>query len=126
MILFREKKKNLLILTRSMNLTRELELKIKQYMEFIWDQEQKVNPGLEQSIMAKLSPSLRDEVYSETYLKYLRSVQIFDKNFSVKTLMKMAQAMKKISYLPEENIYKVINFLYRRNKFNSVINISSH
>jgi hypothetical protein len=64
MILFREKDKSLRILTRSMNLSRELELKIKRYMEFIWDQEQKVKPGLEQSIMAKLSPSLRDEVYS--------------------------------------------------------------
>ena len=90
-----------------MNLTRELEMKIKRYMEFIWNQEQKVNPGLEQSIMAKLSPSLRDEVYCETYLKYLRSVPIFDKHFSIGTLMKMAQSMKKICYLPEETIYKV-------------------
>ena len=89
-----------------MNLSRELEMKIKRYMEFIWNQEEKINPELEQSIMSKLSPSLRDEVYSETYLKYLRSVQLFDKNFSLNTLMKMAQAMKKICYLPEEIIYK--------------------
>ena len=73
-------------------------------MEFVWDKEEKVNPALEQSIMAKLSPSLRDEIYSETYLKYLKSVHLFDKYFSAKSLMKMAQTMKKICFLPEEKI----------------------
>jgi hypothetical protein len=95
------------MLARTMNLTRELEMKIKRYMEFIWDNEEKVNPELEQSIMAKLSPSLRDEICSETYLKYLKSVHLFEKNFSVQSLMKMAQTMKKICFLPEEKIYNV-------------------
>jgi hypothetical protein len=104
---YREKDKSLHMLARSMNLTRELEMKIKRYMEFIWDQEEKVNPGLEHLIMGKLSPSLRDEVYSETYLKYLRSVNLFNKNFSLATLLKLAQAMTKICFLPEEKIYSV-------------------
>ncbi len=76
-------------------------------MEFIWDQEVKFNPGLEHIIMAKLSPSLRDEVYAETYLKYLKSVNLFNKYFSLSSLMKMAQAMTKIFYLPKEKIYTV-------------------
>ena len=106
--MFSEKEKSLSLMARTMNLSRELEMKIKRYMQFIWDQEEKVNPELEKSIMAKLSPSLREEVYSETYLKYLRSIQFFDKHFSLHTLMKMAQAMKKICYLPQETIYKEV------------------
>ena len=90
-----------------MGLTDELELKIKKYLEFVWDQEEKNNPEHENLFMSKLSTALRDEVYMQTNVKFLKNVPLFSKTLSEKTLIRLANSMRKIRCFPEEYIYKV-------------------
>ena len=90
-----------------MGLTNDLEFKIQKYLEFVWDQEEKNNPEQENLLMSKLSTSLKDEIYLQTNVKFLRSVPLFSKILSENTLINLANSMKKIRCSPEEFIYKV-------------------
>ncbi len=94
-------------MTKSMNLSKDLENKIKKYMEYIWDQEERVNPELERAVLSRLSPSLKEAIFFETGVKNLKAVHLFDRIFSDKTLLKLAKMFRKIRYHPEELIYKV-------------------
>jgi hypothetical protein len=92
----------------NMNLSKDLQTKVKKYLEFVWDQEQRDNPEQESLIMGKLSNSLRDEIYLETRVTLLRDIPIFKKILSEPTLVRLAHTMKKVRFSPEELVYQVL------------------
>ncbi len=96
----------------NMNLSKDLQTKVKKYLEFVWDQEQRDNPEQESLIMGKLSNSLRDEIYLETRVKLLREIPIFTKILSESTLVRLAHTMKKVRFSPEEFVYQVLLISY--------------
>ena len=92
---------------KRIKITVDLENKIKRYLQFVWEQEEINNPEHEKNIMNKLSSSLKDEIYKETYVKYLRNIPIIQYILGEKSILKLAQKMHKIRYSPEEIVYKV-------------------
>ena len=96
-----------------MNISKDLENKIRQYLEFVWAQEERENPEQENMIINKLTSSLKDQIFLETRVKYLKTVPLFEKSLSDKTLGLLASTMKKVRYSPEEYIYKVFFNLFK-------------
>jgi hypothetical protein len=90
-----------------MNITNDLENKIKQYLEFIWEQEEINNPEQESRIMNKLSASLKDEIYMQTNVQYLKKVPVLNRILGEKSILKLAPSMHKIRFSPEEFVFKV-------------------
>ena len=95
---------------RNKNLPKDLQIKIRKYLEFVWEQELSENPEQENLLMSKLSSNLRDEVFLHTNVKYLTSVKFFS-IFDKRTLIKLASFMKKVRYSPEEYIFRVLIFI---------------
>ena len=94
-------------MAKRMNLSKDLENRITKYMEFVWDQEDKMNPEHENMILSKLSSSLRDEVFFETNVKYLRMVPLLNKILSDKSMLEIANRLKILRFMPEEYIFEV-------------------
>ena len=88
----------------------DTQTKIKKYLEFVWNKENKEDPENEKLIMDKLSSKLRNEFYLYTNVNILRSIPSFE-IFSDETLVKLSSQMKKLRFSPEEHVYKVIIFL---------------
>ena len=84
----------------------ELQTRVTNYLEFIWEQELLEDPEQENMMMNRLSSKLRDEVYLHTNVKYLKQVKALS-IFKEKTLIKLALYMKKVRFSPEEFVYKV-------------------
>ena len=104
------------MMAKRLNLSKDLETRLGKYMEFVWDQEERMNPKHEKMIMDKLSSSLRDEVYYETNVKYLRMIPVLNKILSEGSFLQLARKLEKIQLMPEEFVYKVAflltNFLF--------------
>jgi ubiquinone biosynthesis protein Coq4 len=111
----RDKLSQMHLMSKRMNLSKDLENRITKYMEFVWDQEEKMNPEHENMIMSKLSSSLRDEVFFQTNVKYLKMVPILGKILSEKNMLEIANKLKILRFMPEEYIYEVkYYFLYQK------------
>ena len=95
------------LMSKRMNLSKDLENRITKYMEFVWDQEEKMNPEHENMIMSKLSSSLRDEVFFQTNVKYLKMVPLLGKILSEKTMLEIANKLEVLRFMPEEYVYEV-------------------
>jgi hypothetical protein len=93
---------------RGMGLSSDLENKVRKYLEFVWQQEEQENPEVDTLLLGKLSSSLRDEIFDQTNVKFLRRITILTKIFSDETLLMLAKQMRKVRYSPEEWVYKVI------------------
>ena len=105
-----------------MGLTSDLENKVKKYLEFVWHQEERENPELYNHFLSKLSSTLRDEIYNQTNVKFLRMIPVFCKSFSDETMLNIAKIMKKVRFSPEEYVYRV-NIIYDKEKiFLNLIN----
>ena len=87
------------------NIRYDLQMKIRKYFYFM--HEHKVtNSLLENEVIAKLSNSLKEEVLIKAHGESLSSVPLFAKNFSQATMRKLTLSMKKLSFYPEEMIFK--------------------
>jgi hypothetical protein len=98
---------------RHKNLPKDLQIKIRKYLEYVWEREISESPEQEKILMSKLTSNLRDEVFLHTNVKYLMTVKFFS-IFDQKTLIKLASFMKKVRYSPEEIIFKVKYWVYSK------------
>ena len=98
-------------MVQNLNLTGELEIKIRKYLEFVWKQEERDNPVQEALIMNKLTRNLRDKIYLQSNVRYLKNVPFLAKILSENTLVDLSRIMKKVRFSPEELVYKVRKFL---------------
>ena len=82
-----------------------LQLKIRQYLRFIWQEELTQNAEFENSIVDKLSKSLKEELYLEANGSILNRYSMFFANFSEKMLRSLMYQMKEVRFNPEDLIF---------------------
>lgn len=82
-----------------------LQLKIRQYLRFIWQEELTQNAEFENAIVEKLSKSLKEELYLEANGSILNRYSMFFANFSEKMLRSLMYQMKEVRFNPEDLIF---------------------
>jgi hypothetical protein len=101
---------DLRILNRYMkrkNIDYDLQVRVKKYMEFIWNEEKSENIQKEEEILKKLSSNLRDEVLLQSNGRVLNACNVLFKNFSQKTIKRLTHSIKQIRFSPEEILFEV-------------------
>lgn len=93
-----------------------LQMRIREYLKYIWEEEKISNIEEELKIMNLLSKSLKEELQLEAYGRVFKKFPLFFCNFSEKTLNKFAGLMKEVRFTPKENIFEV------RKKFSWILN----
>ena len=89
------------------NIESELQVRVRKYFEFIWQEEYSENSEKEEALLQRLSSTLREEVLLQSHGKFLQNFPVLCKNFSQKTLRKFIYKLKQMRYTPEEVIYEV-------------------
>ncbi len=87
-----------------------LQYRVKQYLEYIWKEENKVNNEKEAELMEKLSMSLREELLQQSYGRIINNFHILSNNFSENFLKSLVHIMTPVQYSPEELVFQVIEF----------------
>jgi len=87
------------------NINRDLQMRIREYLRFIWKEENTQNLEDEQKIIEHLSNSLREELLIEAYGDILQKYPMFFANFTEKSLRKVVSIIKDIKLFPEEKIF---------------------
>lgn len=112
----KEMKEELFIINsfmKSKNVTNEVQMKIRKYLEHLWLEEKKLNLEKSMKVFNKLSESLKTQLLQETNRPIVEKLEIFSTNFSGNTLEKIINIMKQEKYPPEEIIFRPGEF---RNK----------
>lgn len=89
---------------KSKNIDFNLKIKIKNYLEYIW-QEEKKNQKETQEIINKLSKSLREELLSNANGKIIKETPLLNRNFSEATLRQILSEMHELNLTPGDLIY---------------------
>lgn len=85
-----------------------LQMRVREYLRFIWQEESTQDSELEDEIISKLSKSLRSELMFESYGKILRNSPLFFANFSEKFLSELMYEIKEVRNIPEDILFSVI------------------
>ena len=85
----------------------DLQIRVRKYLEYIWNEEKTENTAIEEEILNKLSSSLREEVLIQSQGGTLKNFPMFFKNFSDSTLRQLIQIMRQVRFTPEEIIFEV-------------------
>jgi len=98
------------------NINFDLRMRIRKYLEYVWEEEITNNKAEENSIIDKLSSSLKEELLLETNGNILKGIPFFIYNFSEETLKKLIFKLMEVHYMPGDIIYQqgdyVNNSLY--------------
>ena len=84
-----------------------LQMKIREYLRFIWQEENTQNADIENEIIDKLSNSLKSELMFESYGQVLKKSPLFFANFSEKFLGELMYEIKEVRNIPEDSIFTV-------------------
>ena len=87
------------------NVNPDLQMRVREYLRFIWKEEKAQNLDEETHIINVLSGNLKEELLLEAYGEILRKYPVFYANFSEKALKKTVSHIKDCKYIPEETIY---------------------
>ena len=87
------------------NINFGLKIKIRNYLEYIWQAEKQQNIKQSQEIINRLSKSLKEELLLNANGFILKDIPVFNDNFSEKVLRKIAYEMKEISLTPRDIIF---------------------
>lgn len=82
-----------------------LQMKVRQYLKFIWQEELTQNAQMETEIISKLSKTLKDELYTEANGFLLYKYPMFFANFSEQMLRALMYHMKDVRYNPGDMIF---------------------
>lgn len=85
----------------------ETQMKIRKYMNFIWENEEKQITQMENELFSKFSENLKRTFLSQTIGKFIFSTDILSKNFSKEFLNQLMFLMKPKTFDPNSVIYKV-------------------
>ena len=105
---------------RKRNVDLDLQIRVRNYLEWVFKEENESREK-EDEILKPLSKGLREEVLYQVYGKRIKTIMIFNNNFSRDFLNVLALKIREVSYVPEEIIFKVILTL----SFNKVLNFGS-
>ncbi|EAR93584.2 cation channel family protein (macronuclear) [Tetrahymena thermophila SB210] len=102
-------KKKLLEIQKYMskkNIDSNLQLQIREYLEYYWREQSEMSEEQEQDTIQKLSESLRSKLLFEANKIVLQDSPIFKQNFSKQVIEKTVPLIHQIKYTPESNILK--------------------
>lgn len=85
-----------------------LQMKIREYLRFIWKEELTQNQKIEEKIINSLSKSLKEELFLEAHGSILNKHPMFFANFSDNTLRLLMYKMQEIRLTPEDEIFSVL------------------
>ena len=83
----------------------DLQMRIREYLRFIWKEENAQNLEEEHKIIELLSSSLKEELLIEAYGSVLKKYPMFFANFSENSLRKVVNIIKDIKLIPDENVF---------------------
>jgi len=83
----------------------DLQMKVRQYLKFIWQEELTQNAEMEAGIIGKLSKTLKDELYTEANGYILNKFSMFFANFSEQMLKNLMYHMRDARFNPGEVIF---------------------
>lgn len=86
-------------------ITQNLQMKIRAYLKFLWQEEFTQNSEMEQEIINKLSFSLKEELLLEAHGAILNNFPMFYANFSENILKQLLYKIKEIRLTPEDLIF---------------------
>ena len=91
---------------RKRNISRNLQMKVKRYLEYMNEEE---NEGMQrgESLIKNLSIQLQNELQIEAYNKLLSNIEIFKYNFSSNILKSLCLKFEEISLAPDEILCEV-------------------
>ena len=101
-------RQNLYVMNKFMNrknISSDLQMKVRQYLKFIWQEELTQNAEMESGIIGKLSRTLKDELYTEANGYILNKYPMFFANFSDQMLKVLMYHMKDARFNPGEAIF---------------------
>ena len=98
---------------RGKNIPNELKLRIRNYLEYYKNSEQKQNETEINNILNKLSKNIKDELIFTASQAALKKIPIFMKNFSEKSLKRIGREMTELNLKPND-------FIYHQNERNSL------
>lgn len=87
------------------NVTFELKMKIRKYLQYIWNEEKLEELSDQFKIVNKLSDSLKDELLLEANGPFLRDLKLFNLNFSEETLRQTVKIMIEKRYTPGDLVF---------------------
>ncbi|KAL4434928.1 hypothetical protein ABPG74_021267 [Tetrahymena malaccensis] len=102
-----DKKNNMYTISQYMakkNINYELQIQIKQYLEYYWDMQYSRDKEQEKHLIDQLSPKLKEQLLLETFKAILLECQIFKDNFSQQFIIDIIQLIEEFSYRPDEII----------------------
>ena len=90
----------------SKHLNGNLQMRVRSYLNFIWEKEnEKMNEGL-CNIINSLSTSLKNEIYLESYGFVIKDHPFFKDNFSNDFLYELTKIVEEQSFLKNEEIFQ--------------------
>ena len=99
---------NLRVINRFMDrkfIDNELQMRVREYLRFIWNEEKTQNDEEEVKIINSLNNHLKEELLLKAYGNILKQFPMFYANFSEKSLRKMVIFMKEVRFIPGDLIY---------------------
>jgi len=90
----------------------DTQIKIRKYMNFVWENEKRQTSNAEDELFKKLTENLKYEFLSQTTGKILFPLALFSKNFSVEFLKQVLFIMKPMTFDPNSLIYQVFLHLF--------------
>ena len=93
------------------NLNVELKVRVKKYLEFIWNSGPK-SIEREQKLLSNLPNSLKEEILLESNGKFLKEFSILRNNFSEDFINKLSLRINAVTYAPKDIIYLVNLYQY--------------
>ncbi|KAL4456280.1 hypothetical protein ABPG74_014241 [Tetrahymena malaccensis] len=102
---FRQKMMNLNLHIQKRGLNKQLAMTVRKYIEYLYKEEMVSNESAEKDL-EQIPISLKEDVYQDIYGKLLRQNKVFNLNFSLEFLDKLALKMKEKRFGPEEIIYR--------------------
>jgi len=87
------------------NISYLLQMKIREYLRFLWQEEYAQHAEKEHEIINSLSRNLKEELLLEAYGRTLKKIPLFFANFSDNTLKAMVYKMSEVRFSPQDIIF---------------------
>ena len=88
------------------NVNFDLRIKIRKYLQYIWNEENLEGIEQQTQIINKLSDSLKEELLLEANGPIIRDIKLFNLNFSEESLRQMIKIMKEMKFTPGDLIFR--------------------
>ena len=90
---------------KSKNIDFKTRSKVRNYLEYIYQEERNTNYEEVNQIIGKLSKDLKHELTKASHYEVLQNIPFFSKNFSDHSLQKISLELKELNFTPGDIIF---------------------